>query len=241
MAWNETPNDARGGIEPYSPFVTEERPAGSGRPLSLRLYGLTLSALVFAGFAVMGFCASLFGNVEFLLAVSKSFGLLTILSFVGAFAGIFMMSAAKKSQSVGLSLAGYAVFILAFGFMTSTVLLSYTAQTISTAFLATAGIVAVFACLGIAFPHFFERIQGVLFAALLGLIVVQVVMMFIGTNQTIIDFAVIVVFCGFIGYDFHRAMEDEPTLVNAVFNASNLFLDIINVFVRVLSIFGRNN
>ena len=33
----------------------------------------------------------------------------------------------------------------------------------------------------------------------------------------------------------------EPTLVNAVFAASNLFLDIINVFLRVLAIFGRRD
>ena len=77
--------------------------------------------------------------------------------------------------------------------------------------------------------------------SLLALIVVQVVMGLMGVSQTGIDLLVIVVFCGFIGYDFYRAMQDEPTLVNAVYNASNLFLDIINVFVRVLSIFGRRD
>ena len=99
----------------------------------------------------------------------------------------------------------------------------------------------VFACLGVAMPQGFEKIQGVLTGALLALIVVQLVMLFLGVSQTWIDFVVIVVFCGFIGYDFHRAMYDEPTLVNAVYNASELFLDIINVFVRVLSILGNRD
>ena len=44
-----------------------------------------------------------------------------------------------------------------------------------------------------------------------------------------------------IGYDFHKAMFDEPTVVNAVYNASELFLDIINVFIRVLSLLSRRD
>ncbi len=240
MAGTPFKNDPQGGLEPYSPFVTEQR-AGSGKPLSLRGYSLALTGLVLLGFVVMGACASLFTNVGFLLWIYDKFTLVTILSFVGAIAGILMMGRAKSSQSVGLSLVGYAVFVLSFGFTTSTVLLMYTAQTISNAFLATAGIVAVFACLGVAFPKAFQRIQGILFFALIGLVLAEVVMMFMGVDQTWIDFAVIIVFCGFIGFDFYRAMQDEPTLVNAVFNASNLFLDIINVFIRVLSIFGRRD
>lgn len=242
MADDRIHGDAPTGIDPYSPFVVEEgRRAGSGRPLSLRGYGLALSGLVFLGFVVMGACANLFSDVRFLMIVLDNYLPLTIGSFVVAIVGIVMMGRARASQSVVLAGVGYAIFVLSFGFASSTALIGYTGETISSAFLATAGITATFACLGVAFPRIFERIQGGLFAALLGLIVVEIVMMFMGVDQSWIDFAVIVVFCGFIAYDFHRAMEDEPTLVNAIFNACNLFLDIINVFLRVLSIFGRRN
>ena len=240
MTQNKVSEDVRDGIEPYSALTTEE-PHGDGKPLSLRGYVLALTGLVFLGFVVMGVCASLFADIRFLLFLMNNYLLVTIVSFVASIAGLVMMGRAKSIQSVGLSVAGYAVFILSFGFTTSTILLNYSSQTISTAFLATAGIVAVFSCLGVAFPKVFERIQGVLVAALLGLIITQLVMMFLGVSQSWIDFVVIVVFCGFIGYDFHKAMSDEPTLVNAVFNASALFLDIINVFVRVLSILDRSN
>ena len=241
MADNQFPNDAKRGIEPFSPFVSEERRQGTGKPLSLRGYSLALTSLLFAGFFVMGACASLFGNVDFLLLVIQHYGAFSILSFVGSIAGIFMMSSAKRSQSVGLSLAGFGVFALTFGFMTSIVLLQYPVATISTAFMATAGITVVFACLGVAFPQVFTKVRGVLGACLLGLIVVELVMMLLRVDQGIVDFAVIAVFCGFIGYDFHKAMYDEPTLVNAVYNASELFLDVLNVFVRILSILGRRD
>lgn len=228
------------GIEPFAPQAARES-AGDGRRLSLRGYSLALTGFVLVGFLVMGACASLFASPAFLLAVLDSYGLIAFGSLVASIAGIVMMGSGKKRQSVGLSLAGYAVFVLSFGFTTSTILLEYTASTISTAFLATAGIVTVFACLGVAMPRVFEKIQGVLTGCLLALIVVQVVMLLMGVSQTWLDFAVIVVFCGFIGYDFHKAMYDEPTLVNAVYNASELFLDIINVFVRVLSILGNRD
>lgn len=228
------------GIEPLE-HVRAEASAGDGRRLSLRGYSLALTGFVLVGFLVMGGCASLFSSPAFLMGVVDHYLGIAVLSTVASIAGIVMMGSGKKRQAVGLSLAGYAVFVLSFGFTTSTILLSYTATTISTAFLATAGIVCVFACLGIALPRVFEKIQGVLTGALLALIVVQLAMLFLGVSQTWIDFVVIAVFCGFIGYDFHRAMYDEPTLVNAVYNASELFLDIINVFVRVLSILGNRD
>lgn len=231
----------QGGIEPYSPFSVEGQCAGNGGRLSVRAYGLLLTALVLAGFLVMGACASLFSNVSFLLAVLDNYFAISVVSFIASIAGIIMMGRGKSAESVGLSLTGYILFVLSFGFTTSTIFLMYSAQTISTAFLATAGIVTVFACLGIAVPHVFEKISGVLGGCLLALIVVQIVMAFLAVDQTLIDFLVIVVFCGFIGYDFHKAMFDEPTVVNAVYNASELFLDIINVFIRVLSLLSRRD
>lgn len=231
-----------GGIEPYSPFVEQgQQQAARGKRMSLRGYSLALTGLVLLGFVVMAFEASMFSDVTFMLHVINNYMLYSIVCFAISIVGLIMMSIARRSQSVGLSLAGYGIFVASFGFTASLLVMMYDVQTISTAFLATAVIVAVFGCLGIAFPQFFQRIAGVLGGVLLALIVAQIVMMFIGADQTWIDLAVIVVFCGFIGYDFHMAMSVEPTLVNAVFAASNLFLDIINVFIRVLSLLGRRD
>ena len=46
---------------------------------------------------------------------------------------------------------------------------------------------------------------------------------------------------GFIGYDTYVATSVPPTLPNAVLMASNLFVDIINVFLRILNILGRRD
>ena len=86
---------------------------------------------------------------------------------------------------------------------------------------------------------FFQRVYGIGFGILLATILVEIVLMFMGVSQTITDLIVIVVFAGFIGYDTYVATTVPPTLPNAVLMASNLFVDIINVFLRILNILGR--
>ena len=91
------------------------------------------------------------------------------------------------------------------------------------------------------FPKFFQRVYGIGFGILLATILVEIVLMFMGVSQSITDLIVIVVFAGFIGYDTYVATTVPPTLPNAVFMASNLFVDIINVFLRILNILGRRD
>ena len=220
-----------------SPIGVEERAA---RPISPRLYNLIIAGLIFLGFCVMSLGVNIVSTPAFLMWMSHNVLLYMLGSIVGTIAGIVLMSSAVKRQSVARSLVGFALFICTFGLMLSMVLMNYSLPTINTAFLATAGITAVFGALGLAFPQVFQRIAGVLSISLLALIIVQFVMMFLGVDQTWLDIAVIVVFCGFIGYDMYVATTVAPTVPNAVFMACNLFLDIVNVFIRLLNIVSDN-
>ena len=53
------------------------------------------------------------------------------------------------------------------------------------------------------------------------------------------DWIVAAIFCGYIGVDWGRANRIERTLDNAVDSAASLYLDIINLFLRVLRILSR--
>ena len=90
------------------------------------------------------------------------------------------------------------------------VLSMYSLETISTAFTATAGIMIVFGVAGLAFPRFFERVVGVCALGLFAVIAVELILMLLGVQQTATDLVVIVLFCGFIGYDVHRAATAVP-------------------------------
>ena len=208
--------------------------------ISPRTFNLVVAGLIFVGFCVMGLGTHIVSSYEFQLWAARNTLLYLVGSIAGTIVGIVLMSGAVKRQSVPRSLIGYALFVCAFGLMCSQAVISYDLPTINTAFLATAGITVVFGVLGILFPQFFRRIVGVLSVSLLALVVVQVVMVFMGVDQTWLDLAVVVVFCGFIGYDMHQATTIEPTLPNAVFTACNLFLDIMNVFIRLLDIMDNN-
>lgn len=211
------------------------------RIITRRRYNLLLTGFVVLSFVVMWACSYVAGTYEFLLFMMRNPMLWTIGSLVGTIGGLIAMSAGRAKERLPIALAGYALFTLTFGFSSSLVLMLYDLQTISMAFSATAGIMIVFGAAGIMYPRAFERLQGVLVVGLLAIIVIEVVLSLVGVQQTATDGIVVLLFCGFIGYDVHRASTAAPTVSNALWYAVELYLDIMNVFLRLLSIFGRRD
>ena len=164
-----------------------------------------------------------------------------IVSLILTIAGIGIMSAGKSKQNVGLSLGGFALFTLTFGSTLALALTLYEVGTIYYAFAITACISAIFLVAGVTFPEFFSRIGGVLMIGLIGLIVTEFVAVIIfHAHQTIFDYITIVLFCGFLGYDAYRMSMDEPTVPNAIFYAAEIFIDMVNILLRVLRILDRD-
>ena len=207
--------------------------------ISARLFNLVMAGLIFLGFCVMGLGVGIVTNTGF-MAWFDANGLLGLILLIGGpIVGVILMSGAIKRQSVVHSLIGYALFVTTFGLFCAAAIAQYDLPTINTAFIATAAITVVFGILGLTFPKVFQRIIGALVVALVALCLAQIVMALMGVDQSWLDIAIIVVFCGFIGYDMYQASIVEPTLPNAVFMASNLFLDIMNIFIRALDIADR--
>ena len=225
--------------DPYGSPIYQQGPAP--QVISRRLYNIVLTGFVVLSFVIMAACSHIAGTYEFLLFIMRNSTMFMIGTFVGSIGGIIAMSIGRAKENLTLGLIGYALFTLTFGFTTALALMSYSMETISLAFSATAGSMIVFGAAGIMFPQFFERIQGVLFTGLLAIIVVELVLALMGVQQSATDIVVILLFCGFIGYDVHRASTAVPTLSNALWYAIELYLDIINVFIRLLAIFGRRD
>ena len=104
-------------------------------------------------------------------------------------------------------------------------------------------VTAVMGISGMLFPNFYRHIGGVLFGALMALVVVSFARMFIPAIQGvgIIDYMSAVIFSLYIGYDMWRASEIPATLDNAVDVAVSLYLDIINLFLDLLRILGSSD
>lgn len=81
---------------------------------------------------------------------------------------------------------------------------------------------------------------GVLTIALIIVIIVEVIEVFIlKIHHGFLDWVVAIIFCGYIGFDWGRANRIPKTADNAVDSAAALYMDIINLFIRILRIMGR--
>lgn len=227
------------GMSPEGPIEVGAR---QSKRLSARTFNLVVSGLIFLGFCVMGLSTYITGTDGFLYSMSAGSSLgIMFGSLIFTIVGLVLMTIASGKQSAGLSIVGFILFVSSFGFISSLALVSYDLPTINTAFAATAAITFIFGALGVTFPEFFKRAAGVGMGVILALVVVELVLMFMGVSQTITDYIVVIVFAGFIGYDTYMATQVEPTLPNAVLAASSLFVDIINVFLRILDIVGNRD
>ena len=63
---------------------------------------------------------------------------------------------------------------------------------------------------------------------------VEFIMILFGNVPKWWDWVVALLFCGYIGYDWAEAQNNAKTLDNAIDSAVALYLDIINLFLRLL-------
>lgn len=213
----------------------------SAPTITRRAYNLLTFGLVTVSFLILWgtYTFATAGGADNILQRTGMFGF--IASIVATIGGLILMSVGKSKQSVPLSLTGYILFSLTFGFTVALTLSRYTTATITYAFGITACVSAIFLIAGVLFPEFFARIAGVLFVGLFAVIIVEVIAtFFFHADQTIFDYIVIALFCGFLGYDSYLMSSDNPTVPNAIFHASNIYIDVVNVLIRVLSILDRD-
>lgn len=174
---------------------------GEGGDISRRVYNLIIGACLIWGFAFNYFICAYFGDtiLKFAASGAGNYLIFIIGYFVLAIAGIMIC---MKSQSPGMSFLGYNLVVLPLGAMLSIVLQGYSTQIITYAFGVTGIVTALMICLSVAFPQFFLSIGRGLFISLLCVVLVEFLLILIfRMNFVIIDFAVVLIFCGYIGFD----------------------------------------
>ena len=89
------------------------------------------------------------------------------------------------------------------------------------------------------FPSFFLSLGRTLGVTLLLTVVIELIMYFAGFSLGIIDYVVVLIFCGYVGYDWSKANANLKTVDNAIDSAAELYVDIANLFIRILRIMAR--
>lgn len=151
----------------------------------------------------------------------------------------------SASNNAFVSFVGFNCVVIPFGAILGPVLANYNLAypgMVSEAASLTAIVTGVMAVTGLMFPNFYRSIGGALFGALSCLVIVSLLSLFIPALQhfTIIHYIAAGIFALYIGFDMWRANTIPATLDNAVDVAISLYLDIINLFLRILKILAEN-
>ena len=160
--------------------------------------------------------------------------------FVVAIAGMLI---AFKAQNPIISFLGYNMVVIPFGLVISTLVEAYggvRSSVVAYAFLYTVLIAVAMLATAITFPKLFEKIGGALGAVLIGLIVSEVFLLIFRVPQQVTCWIAAGLFSLYLGYDIYRSQQYPKTIKNAVASALDIYMDLANIFIRILEILGKS-
>ena len=168
-------------------------------------------------------------------------GAVGIIAFIAAFACLIGMRFAARS-SLQLTVGLLCAFGLLVGLAVAPTVAYYGSmdpRALWQAGGATALFIAGFGAAGYATRRDLSALARVLFWALVALIVFGIVLIFVNIPGGALVYSVLglVIFAGFTMFDFQR-LRTSTDVASAPFLAASIFLDILNVFLFFLQIFG---
>lgn len=205
--------------------------------VSERTFNLIIGLMLTWGFGLNYLMVSLFGREIAMWAVNTNPFVYLIAYFALVIVGNILIS----KPSPLLSFIGYNLIAVPIGVVLCTVLVGINPEIIRTTVLITAIITLSFMIAAILFPGFFLSLGRVLFFALLATLIGEVVTMLFFRRGFVYEWIYAGIFSLYIGYDWARANTCAYTVDNAVDLSASLYLDIINLFLRILRIVMRND
>ncbi len=192
---------------------------------------------------ITGYAISL--NEKMLISVFST-GTYIVFSILELALVIILSARIKKMKATTCK-----VFFLLYSFVSgltfSSIFIAYKISYIMNIFLITAVVFGIFSAIGYFTKIDLTKIGTYLMMALFGVIICALINVFIGndTFNLIISSIVLIVFMGITAYDIQRIKNFNygsiPEDNLAIYGALQLYLDYINIFLHLLSIFGDNN
>ncbi len=237
-SWQETP---------YVSRFTAEMTQGLEAQDLTSLVATKSFAVVFVGLIITTIASYLtLSSVEFLynLLSGGAFAFLLLAEVV-----IVLINgwAIRKSNLV---LAGimYLLYTISNGITMSVVFLAYDLGSIKEAFLLTAVIFGVMAAFGYFTKKDLSTVGSICSMGLIGVLLVSLLNTFVFHSSgmdLIMDYVVVLLFVGITAFDMYRMKqmayeggEDEANRI-ALYTGMQLYLDFINIFLRLIRIMGR--
>jgi len=173
-----------------------------------------------------------------------------IILIVVEFAMVFLTQYAVNKKNLPLAIIGFFGYSVATGIMFSVIFVVFEIGSIANAFFITAALFLLMAVYGIITKRDMDQIGDYAIMALLGIIVVSFLNMFVFKSSGldwIVSAVTVVIFVCLTAYDTWKlkkmsalkGADKETKLVLGVYGAMELYLDFINIFLKILRFVGR--
>jgi len=200
---------------------------------------------MFLGLAATGVVAYLVSTNETILKVIYGNMFILIALMLGLLAMVWNMSANITKMSPQAAATNFFIYAALNGVLLSSIFIVYTGSSIFSAFFTTAATFGAMALYGATTKKDLTGIGSIAFMALIGLIIAQVVNMFLHNSgmTAIINYAGVLIFVALTAYDVQkikRIGESGNYHTNlTITGALALYLDFINLFLFILRIMGN--
>ena len=151
----------------------------------------------------------------------------------------------RKLSPTAVTVLFYAYAFLN-GFTLSVIFAAYEMASIGYAFLATSALFGILSYIGYKTEKDISNWGTILIVALLIGVVLSIINLFLGSSMLdlILDWAILIIFFGLTVYDINKIkiMQQQGFCENEklyIYGAMELYLDFINIFLKILSIFGK--
>ncbi|MCR5596211.1 MAG: Bax inhibitor-1/YccA family protein [Lachnospiraceae bacterium] len=173
-----------------------------------------------------------------------------IILFVAELAIVIVSNIAVSKNNVPLTAILFTVYSYLTGSLLGILFWMYDLSSVGAVFLMTAAMFGITAIYGMVTKKDLSSVGSICFMGIIGIIIASLVNAFLIRNG-IFDFIIsvvgVVIFVALTAYDIQkiskraRYVDDSHVQVMALSGAFELYLDFINIFLRLLRIFGKRN
>lgn len=167
---------------------------------------------------------------------------------IAEFILVVVLSSTIQSMSFLTASICYVVYCALNGLLLSSIFIAYELGSVGQVFFVSAGMFAALALIGSFTKKDLSRMGTFLIMGLVGIIIASLVSMLLGRPESIwITIIGVLIFAGLTVYDAQRIRMmlmnqdtiNEGSMKLALLGALSLYLDFINLFLKLLSLFGK--
>ncbi len=213
----------------------------------LRQYMLKVYNYMTSGLVLTGVVAMLTLQSPMLLNAILGSGLMWVL-FIAQIGLVFFLSARIGKIQASTAQMVFWIYAALMGLTFSVILVAYTGESVARVFFITAATFSSMSIYGYVTKRDLSAFRSFLYMGLIGVILASVVNIFLHSSalQFALSVAGVLVFTGLTAYDTQKIKEmyyesdgEELSKKKAIMGALSLYLDFINLFIMLLSLFGN--